>query len=118
MTTSPARPLIFTCGVLTGLFDLVALLPGNPVVTSFGGFLIVVAVQVLIIWRLLHRSAIAWSLAVLFSGLSTAATILVGPPWETTLIVTSLTTFMQLALLCTPPVLVYVFGRDKAVASG
>ena len=69
MLTSPARPLILTCGMAIALFDLVALLPGNPDVTSTRSFLIVVAVQLLIVWRLLHRSVIAWSLVVLASGL-------------------------------------------------
>ena len=55
MNDSPARPLILTSGVLLALFDLVALLPGNPVVTSAPGFAVVVAVQALIIWRLWHR---------------------------------------------------------------
>ena len=69
MRTWSARPLILICGLLLALFDLVALFPGNPVVTRFGGFLVVIAVQALIIWRLLHRSSIAWLLAVLLSGL-------------------------------------------------
>ena len=71
MLTLPARPLILTCGVAIALFDVVALLPGNPEVTSTRSFLIVVAIQSLIIWRLLHRSLVAWSLVVLLSGLYT-----------------------------------------------
>jgi hypothetical protein len=117
MNTSPARPLILTCGLLIAVFDLVALLPGNPVVPSVGGFLVVIAVQALIIWRLLHRSSIAWFLAVLVSGLYTVTPLLAGGPWETTLLLTFLLTLMQVALLCTPPVLAYLFGRDDAVAS-
>jgi hypothetical protein len=116
MRTWSARPVILTCGLLLALFDLVALLPGNPVVTGVGGFLVVIAVQALIIWRLLHRSSIAWLVAVLVSGLYTVTTILWEKPWETTLLLTSLLTLMQVAFLCTPPVLAYVFGRDDAVA--
>jgi hypothetical protein len=69
MLTLPARPLILTCGAAIALFDLLALLPGNPDVTSTRSFLIVVAIQLLTLWRLLHRSLIAWSLVVLVSGL-------------------------------------------------
>jgi hypothetical protein len=116
MKTSPAHLLVLTCGLLIALFDLVALLPGNPVVTSVGGFVVVIAVQALIIWRLLHRSSMAWLLVVLVSGLYTVTSILVGGPWETTLVLTVLLASMQVALLCTPPVLVYVLGRDDGVA--
>ena len=117
MNDSPARPLILTSGVLLALFDLVALLPGNPVVTRASGFAVVVAVQALIIWRLWHRSGLAWFFWVLLSAGFTAASILAGAPYETTLVVTSLLTLMQVGLLCTPPVLVYVWGRDETVAS-
>ena len=117
MLTSPARPLILACGALMALFDLVALLPGNPEVTSARSFVIVVAVQALIVWRLLHRSAIAWSVAVLVSGLYTVAFVLVGGPYETTFMISCLLTLMQVAFLLTPPVLSYVFGEDDTVAS-
>jgi hypothetical protein len=117
MTDSPARPLILTSGVLIALFDLVALLPGNPHVTSAGGFAVVVAVQALIIWRLWYRSGLAWFFGVFFSGGYAATVILFGGPWETMLVVTGLLTAMQVALLCTPRVVVYVWGRDETVAS-
>ena len=117
MLTSPARPLILTCGALMALFDLVALLPGNPEVTSTRGLLVVVAVQALIVWRLLHRSRIAWSVAVLLSILYTLTFVLLGGPYETTFIISCLLTLMQVGFLFTPPVLSYVFGEDDAVAS-
>ena len=117
MTESSARPLILTSAVLLALFDIVALLPGNPVVSSAWGFAVVVVVQALIIWRLWHQSGPAWFFAVVISALYSVASILVGGPWETTLVVTSLLTLMQVALLCTPPVLVYVWRQDKPVAS-
>jgi hypothetical protein len=117
MTDSPARPLILTSGLLLALFDLVALLPGNPVVTSVPGFLVVVAVQALIIWRLWHRSDLAWFIGVFVPALYAVGSILVGGSWETTLVVTCFLAFTQAALLCTPPVLVYVWGRDETLAS-
>jgi hypothetical protein len=54
---------------------------------------------------------------VLFSGGYTVMTVLAGEPWEATLVLTGLLTLMQVALVCTPPVLAYVFGQDNAVAS-
>jgi hypothetical protein len=77
----------------------------------------VVAVQALIIWRLVRHSGLAWSLVVLFSGGYTVTTILVGGPRETTLVLSGLLTLLQVALVCTGPVLAYVFGQDDAVAS-
>jgi hypothetical protein len=117
MLTLPARPLILTCGAAIALFDLVALLPGNPDVASTRSFLVVVAVQTLIVWRLLHRSLIAWSLVVLLSGLYTVMFVLVGAPYETTFTVSSLLTLMQVGLLFTPPVLAYVFSENDGAAS-
>ena len=115
MLTSPARSLILTCGVALALFDLVALLPGNPDAASTGSFIVVVAVQLLIVWRLLHRSRIAWSLVVLGSGFYVVSFVLLGAPYETTFTVTCLLTLMLLGLLFTPPVLAYVFGGDNGV---
>jgi hypothetical protein len=117
MNDSPARSLILTSGVLLALFDLVALLPGNPVVTRTSRFAVVVAVQALIIWRLWHRSGVAWFFWVFLSAGYTTASILAGGPYETTLVVTSVLTLMQVGLLCTPPVFVYAWRRDETVAS-
>jgi hypothetical protein len=117
MLTLPARPLILTCAAAIALFDLVALLPGNPDVASTRSFLVVVAVQTLIVWRLLDRSLIAWSLVVLLSGLYTVMFVLVGAPYETTFTVSSLLTLMQVGLLFTPPVLAYVFSENDGAAS-
>lgn len=99
------------------LFDLVALLPGNPDVTSTGGFIVVLAVQALIVWRLLHHSAIAWSVAVLGAGLYTISFVLIGGPYETTFVMSCVLMLMQLGLLVTPPVLAHVFREDRRVAS-
>ena len=115
MLTLPARPLILTCGAAIALFDLVALLPETPDVTSTRSFLILVAIQLLIVWRLLHRSLIAWSLVVLVSGLYAVSFVLVGAPYETTFTASGLLMLMQVGLLFTPPVLAYVFGEGDGV---
>jgi hypothetical protein len=90
MKTSPARALILTYGALMALFDLVALLPGNPEVTSVRGFVAIVVVQALLIWRLYRPSGFARSLVVLRSGSFAAVGVLAGGPRETTLVVSCL----------------------------
>jgi hypothetical protein len=116
MLTSPARPLILTCGMAIALFDLVALLPGNPEVTSTRSFLVVVAIQLLIVWRLLDRSLIAWSLVVLASSLYAVGFVLVGAPYDTTFTISALLALLQVAFLFTPPVLAYVFSEQDGAA--
>jgi hypothetical protein len=116
MQTSPARLLIVTCGLALALFDIVALLPGNPVVTSVGSFLVLIAVQALIIWRLLHRSGLAWLFTVIVSSAYVLSSILIGMPWETTFALTAFLAATQVALLCTPPVLAYCLGRNDTMA--
>lgn len=117
MLTQPARPLILTCGAAIALFDLVALLPGNPEVTSTRSFLILVAIQLLIVWRLLHRSLIAWSLAVLAWGSYPVGFVFVGGPYETTFTISALLALLQVGLLFTPPVLAYVFSENDVAPS-
>jgi len=117
LTYATIVTLILTSGVLLALFDVVALLPGNPVVSGAQSFAVIVAVQALVIWRLWHRSGLAWFFGVVTAAFYSVSVILVGGPWETALVATSLLTLMQVAVLCTPPVLVYVWRQDKAVAS-
>lgn len=115
MLTSSARLLILSLGALLALFDLVALLPGNPDVTGARGLLIVVAVQALIVWRLLHRSPIAWSIALLVSVLYAVSFVLFGGPYETSFLISCVLALMQAGILLTPSVRSHVFGKDEAV---
>jgi hypothetical protein len=117
MTESPARLLILTYGVLMALFDLVALLPGNPDVSVPGGLFLAVVVQTLIVWRLWHQSGIAWSFGVVVPLLYVIALVLMAADWETTVVLTCFFSMVQIAIVCTPPVLAYVFRRDYRVAS-
>ena len=116
MLTSSVRPLILSYGAAIAFFDLAVLLPGNPDVTGVGGLLIMVAVQALIVWRLLHRSLIAWSLAVLASGSYTVSFVFIGGPYETVFTISALLALVQVGFLFTPPVLAHVFGRDSRPA--
>jgi len=117
MATSPARQLIVFYTVLAALFFLVALLPGNPYVDVPGGLVLGVGFQAVLVWGLWGRSGIAWTLAVLFSALYAAVFVLAGGPWNTTFIVTAFLAAAQAGILLTPPVLAYVFGRDRSLAS-
>lgn len=85
--------------------------------SSTRSFLILVTIQLLIVWRLLHRFLIAWSLVVLVSGLYAVSFVLVGAPYETTFTASCLLTLMQVGLLFTPPVLAYVFSEQDGAAS-
>jgi hypothetical protein len=117
MLTSLARLLILTYAGLVALLTLVALLPGDPNLTGSPGPLVAgVVIQALIVWRLLHRSPIAWFLAVLGSGFYVVSVVLVGGPYETTLIITTFIALMQALVLFTPDVLSYVFGYKKTAA--
>ena len=119
MTDSPAaRPLILIAGLLMALFTLVALLPGNPDISGGAtGLAGSVAIQGLIIWRLWNRSRPAWFFGFFLWALYPVTVILAQGPWDTGLVVTYLLAVTQAVILCTPPVLAYVSGPPKPVAS-
>ena len=118
MLTSSARVLILTYTGLLALLALVALLPGNPDLTGSPGPLLVgVVIQALIVWRLLHRSPVAWFLAMLESVFYVVSVVLLGGPYETTLTISAVLALMQAGVLFTPPVLSYVFGKNNAAVS-
>jgi hypothetical protein len=116
MKTSTARLLILSCGLTLALFDIVAALPGNPDFTSVGGAVFVIAVQALIIWRLFHRSKMAWLLTVIVASSYALSTAFYGIGWETTFLLSTLLASTQVALLCTPQVPAYVIRRDDTIA--
>jgi hypothetical protein len=66
-TWSPAHRLITGLAVVTALFDLVVLLPGNPYWGGGKEFVAVVLIQALVLWGLWRGSAVAWWVAVIFS---------------------------------------------------
>jgi hypothetical protein len=116
MSKSPARPLIITALLMMPLFTLVALLPGNPDISSPRALLFSLALQALVAWRLIwHRSLIAWSLATLTPLLAVVSMVLGDFLHETTMIITCIIALLQFLLLLTPPVLTYVF-REQAPA--
>ena len=63
MSSQLARPLILSFAAALALFDLDALLPGNPDLSKGAvGLLATVAIQALLVWFLLRRSQVAWLL--------------------------------------------------------
>lgn len=117
MRSQLARPLILSFAAALALFDLDALLPGNPDLSSGAlGLLGMVVIQALLVWFLLRRSQVAWFLALLGSSLYVVSFVLVGGPYETTFTISAGLSLVQAGFLLTPPVLAYVFGRDSRPA--
>jgi hypothetical protein len=94
MTVLSARRLIVAYAALLALFDLIVLLPGNPY-SSRGEFVAAVAVQTLVVWRLWHRSSLAWLLAMAFAAGQVVTTLLVQPPLEVGVILTFVLSIAQ-----------------------
>ena len=106
-----ARRLIVAYVALVALFDLSVLLPGNPY-SSVGGFIGAVAVQTLIVWRLWHRSSLAWLFAMAFAALYPVSILLMQASLdELGVILTFVLSIAQaaiLAILWTRPINVLV----------
>ena len=79
MTRWPARRLIVVLAVVTALFDLAVLLPGNPY-SSRDEFVGAVAIQALVLLGLWRGSAVAWWVAALFAvGQIVSITMMMEP---------------------------------------
>jgi hypothetical protein len=92
------------------------LLPGNPY-SSRGEFVAAVAVQTLVVWRLWHRSSLAWLLAMAFAAGQVVTILLMQPPVEVGVILTFVFSIAQaaiLAVLWTRPIKALVSGTASA----
>jgi hypothetical protein len=99
MTVVSARRLIVAYAALLALFDLVVLLPGNPF-SSRGEFVAAVAVQTLVVWRLWHRSSLAWLVAMAFVAAGQVVMIvLMQPELEVGVILDFVLSIAQAAIL-------------------
>jgi hypothetical protein len=115
-----ARRLIIVWAVLTVLADVAVALPGNPYYSSTGGTLAGLLIQAVLFWAIWHRrSDLAWTLAVLGSALVITSSALVGMDLESGWVMLIAISIAQLLVLCTPPVLAYVWRSDppRPVAS-
>jgi hypothetical protein len=104
--------LILTYAAFLILLDLSVALPGNPAWTWRSGALAVL-VQALIVWRLWHRSPIAWFFGLLFPVLSVVSIILAAFDAEFSLLIFEFFSIAQAAILCAPPVLSFVWSRGE-----
>lgn len=98
MTVVSARRLIVAYAALLALFDLSVSLPGNPY-SSRGEFVAAVAVQALVVWRLWHRSSLAWFVAMAFATGQVVTTLLMQPTLEVGVILTFVLSIAQAAIL-------------------
>ena len=98
MTFSLGRRFVVAFTILVALLDLSVLLPGNPY-TSVGGFLGVVGIQGLIVWRLWHGSSLAWLVAMLFAAGSVVTLVLMQPPLEAGVILMFVLSLAQVLIL-------------------
>lgn len=82
VTRSAARRLIVALAIVTALFDLVILLPGNPYPGPPKEFVAVVLIQALVVWGLWRGSAVAWWLAIIFAVGQIVSGVLMAPGYE------------------------------------
>jgi hypothetical protein len=103
MTVVSASRLILAYAALLALFDLVVLLPGNPY-SSRGEFVAAVAVQTLVVWRLWHRSSLAWLLAMAFAAGQVVTILLMQPELEVGVNLDFVLSIAQVAILWSRPI--------------
>jgi hypothetical protein len=113
VTISPARRLIFGYAALLALLDMFVLLPGNPHSTVWG-FVGGVVVQALIVWRLWHRSPLAWLFELALAVLTVVAFLLMAADAEIGVILLHAFSLAQAGVLCTPPITAFVWSRPGA----
>jgi hypothetical protein len=102
MTALSARRLVVAYAALQALFDLAVLLPGNPV-SGVQDFIVAVAVQALIVWRLWHGSSFAWLVAMFFALGYVVTLVLMQPSLEVGVVLTYILAVAQAAVLWSRP---------------
>jgi hypothetical protein len=109
MPPSRARQLIFAyLGVLV-LLNLSVLLPGNPDYESgWKGAVASLAVQALIVWRLWHRSSLAWFAGVALPLLTIVSLVLMAATTGVGVVLLILFSVAQVAILCTSPLRAFI----------
>jgi hypothetical protein len=113
MTRWPARRLIVGLAVLTALFDLAVVLPGNPS-SSRDEFVAAVVIQALVLWGLWRGSAVAWVVAMAFAALTFLSWVLMQPPLEVGVFLILVVSVVQVAILCTREVRTHVDRGERA----
>ena len=95
--------LVVAYAVLWALFDLLALLPGNPSFSSDWGLVGALLIQGLLVWRLFYGSTLAWALGLIMALGTGASMVLVGPPFGATEVLFAVVCLAQVGVLLTPP---------------
>jgi len=109
--SSPARELIVAYASIVALLNIWVFLPGGADFGSTASVAAGVAIQALIVWRLWHGSEIAWLFGLGGAVLALLSMILVGIGGDVGLIVLSAFFFAQAVILCTPPLLSFVWSK-------
>jgi len=101
--------LIFAyVGVLV-LLNLSVLLPGNPDYESgWKGAVASLAIQALIVWRLWHRSPVAWFAGVALPLLTVVSLVLMAGTMEVGIVLLILFSVAQVIILCTSPLRAFI----------
>jgi hypothetical protein len=113
MTVASARPLVVAYAALLALSDLAVLLPGNPI-SGAEEFVVGVAVQALIVWRLSHGSSVAWLIAMFFAAGFVVTVLLMQPALEVGVVLTFVAAIAQATILLTRPITTLVSDATNA----
>jgi hypothetical protein len=114
MTRWLARRLIVALAVVTALFDLAVLLPGNPY-SSRDEFVGAVVIQALVVWGLWRGSVVAWVVATAFAVLTFLTIPLMQPPPDVGVVLILVFSAVQAAILCTREVRALVDRGGRAM---
>jgi hypothetical protein len=114
VTALSARRLVVAYAAILALFDLAVMLPGNPI-SGVEEFIVAVAVQALIVWRLWHGSSFAWLFAMFFALGYVVTLILIQPSLEVGVVLTYILAVAQAAILWSRPVKALVSDATSAL---
>ena len=121
MPPSRARQLIFAYAGVLVLLNLSVLLPGNPDYESgWNGAAASLAIQALIVWRLWHRSSLAWYAGIAIPLLMIGSLVLMAATMEAGIVLLILVSVAQVAILCMPPLRAFIRSeppKPKPIAS-
>jgi hypothetical protein len=114
VTAVSAHRLVVAYATLLALFDLAVLLPGNPI-SSVEEFIVAVAVQALIVWRLWHGSSFAWLFAMVFALGYIVTLVGMQPSLEVGVALTYVLAVAQAAILWSRPIKALVSDATNAL---
>jgi hypothetical protein len=117
MPSPPARGWIFAYTGAVALLNLSVLLPGNPDFASSKSVVVGLAIQALIVWRLWHGSELAWLFGLAGALLALASVILMDADITLGIVLLLVLSFLQFAILCSPPMLTFIWSQPASPAA-